>query len=339
MRLTTLKVEKDAHDDAIWCASWIGDSAVVGDGQVDTGLSGLVTGSVDESCKQWTFDRGQQTLNVEQNLTNHDLGVISLGVDPSHEIVATTALDCCVRMWNMKTEENTYVTLEGPEAWSLAFNPLADSQQLAVAAGSKGGVTLYTTRNLGDDTLNRQVAHMKGPSGLNEGGVSAPKGASQATPFAMGVAYDPRGVKLAVSHSDGQVVLYDVETQKEIRTYVGHSKAVRSLCFSSDEQLLITASDDGTSNLYEMMNKNPISNLTGHEGSVLSVAGSRGGKHCVTGSADGKVKVWELRTTTCLQTLSEHQGGAVWDVAMHPTRNLVTSVGDDGCVVVYSAAD
>ena len=96
MRLTTLKVEKDAHDDAIWCASWIGDSAVVGDGQVDTGLSGLVTGSVDESCKQWTFDRGQQTLNVEQNLTNHDLGVISLGVDPSHEIVATTALAACL---------------------------------------------------------------------------------------------------------------------------------------------------------------------------------------------------------------------------------------------------
>ena len=48
-------------------------------------------------------------------------------------------------------------------------------------------------------------------------------------PFALGVAYDPSGTKVAVSHSDGHIALYDVQAQKHILTYAGHSKPVKGL--------------------------------------------------------------------------------------------------------------
>ena len=90
-------------------------------------------------------------------------------------------------------------------------------------------------------------------------------------PFALGCTYDPSGSMVACSHSDGHIVLYDVETQKHLLTFAGHSKPVRDLCFTSDGKFLISACDDKTCNLYDIKSKLPIGSLNGHEASVLCV--------------------------------------------------------------------
>ena len=98
-----------------------------------------------------------------------------------------------------------------------------------------------------------------------------------------------------MSHSDGHIALYDLEAQKHLLTFAGHSKPVRGLCFSSDGSYLISACDDKTCNLYDISSKMPIGSLTGHESSVLCVEKSGQDGFCVTGSADGGIKVCDLR--------------------------------------------
>lgn len=51
---------------------------------------------------------------------------------------------------------------------------------------------------------------------------------------------------------DGIINVFDVATGKLVHTLEGHALPVRSLCFSPNSQLLLTASDDGQIKIYDV---------------------------------------------------------------------------------------
>ena len=51
---------------------------------------------------------------------------------------------------------------------------------------------------------------------------------------------------------DGIINLFDVESGTLLHTLEGHAMPVRSLCFSPDSQLLVTASDDKDMKIYDV---------------------------------------------------------------------------------------
>jgi WD40 repeat protein len=56
----------------------------------------------------------------------------------------------------------------------------------------------------------------------------------------------PEGGCAALSSQDGSVTLLDLTTSKTRKRIEAHGKPVRSVSFSADGKLLISASDDGT---------------------------------------------------------------------------------------------
>lgn len=316
MRLTTLQREQNAHDDNIWAVKW-------------TSRGGLLTGSVDECCKLWSFDT-DRGFEKETEFLGQSLGCVSIDVDASGETFATSGLDCVLRLYSLKArDEYAQVHFNSPESWSLEFNPQAEIKQLAMAAGCKGGVKLFKTEVAGaDEEIEREICHLAPqPYG---------KGKESQKPFALGCTYHPSGSKVACSHSDGHIVLYDLEAQKHVLTFVGHNKPVRDLSFTSDGKFLISACDDNTCNLYDISHKNPIGSLNGHDSSVLCVEATQGGNNCVTGSSDCKIKVWDLNQRMCIQTLSEHKE-AVWNLSYNTETHQVASVSDDASICIFQA--
>jgi WD40 repeat protein len=91
-RLALSHKKEDAHDDAIWCATWVPNS------------NGLVTGSVDESVKIWTLLDEQVPEVVEDTHTyvGHTLGVVSVAIDVTGTYAASSALDSFIRIWNLQ---------------------------------------------------------------------------------------------------------------------------------------------------------------------------------------------------------------------------------------------
>jgi WD repeat-containing protein 61 len=307
-----LQREQNAHEDNIWAVGW-------------TSKDGLLTGSVDESCKQWSYESDKKGFTERKHITGQELGVVGLDVNPSGDLAAISTLDCFIRLLNLKNNEDQVgISLTSPETWSLAFNPQPEANQLAVAAGCKGGIRLYRT-NVLESEDQREICHL----------AAQPHGKSKDSqkPFALGCAYHPSGSKVACSHSDGHIALYDLEAQKHAITYVGHNKPVRDLCFSPDGKFLISACDDNTCNLYDIGNKVPIGSLNGHDSSVLCIVANEGG-HCITGSSDSKIKLWDLSQRTCIQTVSEHQE-AVWDLSYQPETQQLASVSDDASICIY----
>jgi WD repeat-containing protein 61 len=62
----------------------------------------------------------------------------------------------------------------------------------------------------------------------------------------------PDGRHIASGAIDGIISVFDVASGKLVHTLEGHAMPIRSLAFSPDSQLLLTASDDGHMKLYDV---------------------------------------------------------------------------------------
>ena len=62
----------------------------------------------------------------------------------------------------------------------------------------------------------------------------------------------PDGKFVASGAMDGIINVFDVATGKLVHTLEGHALSIRSLTFSQNSQLLLTASDDGQIKIYDV---------------------------------------------------------------------------------------
>ena len=89
--MTLTNKYEDAHEDGLWCATWVPNS------------SQLVTGSIDESVRVWTVvEEEPEVIEATHTYTGHTLGVVSVAVDATGTYAASSALDSFIRVWNMQ---------------------------------------------------------------------------------------------------------------------------------------------------------------------------------------------------------------------------------------------
>jgi len=140
-----------------------------------------------------------------------------------------------------------------------------------------------------------------------------------------------------------------VEQKTLVHSFSSHATCVRSLAWSADSQLLLSASDDRRLVLYDTRtasatgaNSNSstgvVASFSGHSSWVLSADMSPDGRLAASGSSDHSVKIWDIASRQCVSTLSEQGGtGEIWGVSWRPSIGvgaggagaLVTS-GEDG---------
>ena len=65
------------------------------------------------------------------------------------------------------------------------------------------------------------------------------------------LAFSPDGKTVASGEKDGTIFLWDVATQKALRTLTGHQKKINSLEFSTNGRFLLSGSDDESAKLWD----------------------------------------------------------------------------------------
>lgn len=100
----------------------------------------------------------------------------------------------------------------------------------------------------------------------------------------------PDGSRVAFSSESGQIYIFDLESNSLSTTYTSHAMTVRSLAWSADSQLLLSASDDKRLVLHDVRvspsgkpGSGAVASFVGHSSWVLSTSFSPDGRLALSG--------------------------------------------------------
>lgn len=127
---------------------------------------------------------------------------------------------------------------------------------------------------------------------------------------------------------EDSVTVWDVEARSPLVDRAAHAGKITAVVFTSDDRLMISASEDRTVLVRDVSTGRRLHRLD-HASEVRSVAVAGNGDLVVSAALDGALLVWDLRTGQLRQTLRPGRPG---------TRHLWSSVAvtEDGGTVITS---
>lgn len=138
-------------------------------------------------------------------------------------------------------------------------------------------------------------------------------------------------LKIVITGSfDKTVRVWDLETGKEIRQLLGHSRCVRALQF--DDAKLVTGAMDNTLKIWNYHTGQCIRTLEGHTGGVLSLH-FLDSRIMASGSTDNTIRVWNFEAGECCTLL----GHTEWvnSVRICYDGNMLVSSSDDATIRLW----
>ncbi|GAA5944429.1 uncharacterized protein JCM15063_000952 [Sporobolomyces koalae] len=109
--------------------------------------------------------------------------------------------------------------------------------------------------------------------------------------------------EIVAGASDGQLMVYDIESKKTILRVNAHRDDVNAVAFGSDSDsnLLLSGSDDCFVKVWDrrsLSGERPSGVLVGHTEGITWVSPKGDGRYCITNGKDQAMKLWDLRMMT-----------------------------------------
>ncbi len=108
----------------------------------------------------------------------------------------------------------------------------------------------------------------------------------------------------------------------------GHKGLVRSVRFSNDSRMVVTACDDGRVRIWSAPEWQLLRTLEGHRGAVAWAEFSPDGKHVASVGEDKTVRLWSAVDGSLVQTLEE-SNVPLRTVAFAPNGEVIAASGED----------
>jgi WD40 repeat protein len=282
-------------------------------------------------------------------LVGHRGGVWALAVSPDGKQLLSSGEDKVPRLWSVEPMREGRAITERAEASRFpVFSP--DGRQVLSGAADHTVV-------LWDLASGKDVRRFEGGTGLANGLAFTPDGRyilaissdsllawetatgkrlyRNKVPRAVGLAASPDGRTAATSSMDRSIHLWDVQTGRLIRTYVGHTAAVWNVVFSSDGRRLLSAGWDGSARLWDVALGKEVRRFEGHRGHVYSVAFSPDGRRVLTGGQDGTLRLWDTETGKELHCYEGHSG-PIWKALFYADGRRAASASSDQTIRLWA---
>jgi WD40 repeat protein len=260
---------------------------------------------------------------------------------PNGEHLVTIGTDNSIALWDVAKRSQIGMLVPARDGDILAAAFSADSRTLAVSLrkdkdSEKGEIWLVDVPGGTHTVLTRSdapvVAVAFSPMG-NLLAASAKGSASiwnldthKSLPFGhltlgemfSSLRFSPDGKLLAAGGTDGEIQLWDLETNSGTPLEAAHRGAVSALTFTPDGKQLASGGRDRSIFLWDI-NKHQVSTgpIVKHQGAISRIAFTPDGHWMVSSADDGGVSLWRLNTSTLVfracQVASRNLTKEEWD--------------------------
>lgn len=152
------------------------------------------------------------------------------------------------------------------------------------------------------------------------------------------VRWTPEGRRLLTGSSSGEFTLWNGTGFNFETIMQAHDVAIRALCYSHNNDWLISADHDGVIK-YWQPNFNNVKVIQGHADAIRDLAFSPNDSKFVTAADDSSLKLFDFALGTEESILAGNSnGGHGWDVKSvdwHPTKGLLVSGSKDHLVKLW----
>jgi WD40 repeat protein len=317
-------------------------------------------GIKDTAVRIWDVNTGQQ-VNVIEGFSPL---VTSVAFSPDSRMLASGNRDGIVRLWDPISGQLLH-TLEGhvQSVSSVAFSP--DGQFLA-SGGEEGRIQLWNStsselvRTLSQAAynLNEAVAGIAfSPDGRKLSAITSARIIRQIdvttgqellrfggkhNQFCSGtrIVYSPDGHQIAASpgtNCEPNILIYDGESGKLLRSLTGHSGVIAGFAFSEDGHILVSTGTDKTVRVWNPNTGNLLRSFAVSSGDgdiAFSPDGKLLAKYNKYYTLNGAVELWDFNAGRLLSTIEQRPDGK--SLAFSPDGRILAIGSFSGSITLWA---
>ena len=309
--------------------------------------SALVSADADNRVKVWTTDPTRET-----NVLTHEGIVVYTAVAPEGGLLATSNPNFfVVDLWDLRSgaaKRQRFINdakaepAFSPDGKWLALRRFADPNGNEVELWDRSTTpyrrvqflpSAYGFGHLLRFSPDSRILVFRAPGEVLELWDTVARQSLGQLPdhtSSCGTAFSSDG-ELIATGCRGQIRIWHVRSQRLLAMIEKQHRDIRSLCFSSDDNMLMAASGDAEVRRWDVTNPeapHPLPPLRGHTAFVHQIALSPDGKILASAGNDSTVRLWDPLSGEELVTLRGHSA-VVACVAWSPDgQSLYTGSGD-----------
>eukprot|EP00300_Choanocystis_sp_HF-7_P015714 c19147_g3_i2.p1 GENE.c19147_g3_i2~~c19147_g3_i2.p1 ORF type:complete len:669 (+),score=157.33 c19147_g3_i2:288-2009(+) len=272
------------------------------------------------------FERPIQVNDDGENGSNHLEGSFALPaarkvpVDMAH--LVTGVSDGSVRVWDCVSKNVlTRMDEHSMAVSNLAVSPI-DSRKIASSSEDHGVCVFHADTGVIVNTLSGHGNKV------------------------LSIALSPNDTHALCGCDDGNLRLYDLNTDKMVLKFKGHRGAVFGCVMNATGDRAYSASEDSHIRVWDVATGESVGRFKDDSGPVYGIAATANPRHIIACSAAG-VRVWDLNSGLIVQTFSPHNSNSNpnnnnnnnQQQQVEAGKTLTCAVSTDGHFIVAGGED